>query len=170
MHMPAMPKFKLFLWASLRTSSNFLWTFFKLSSNFLWTFFDFSSNFLQTKFEKVQRKSLNILFEELQTFLNRAKKKNVLEFIQFLWNFLFFQKNELSRRSWKLEMQHLRKCLPGWLLIGKIQNSYSLRACTTSSSTITNIQCTQPQKTWRQPPPSWQQEREQGRSHQERKR
>jgi hypothetical protein len=61
-HMPAVPKFELFL----RTSSIR------------------SSNFLRTKFEEVRRslkKSLNILFEELRTFSNRTKKKNVLEFI-----------------------------------------------------------------------------------------
>jgi hypothetical protein len=58
-HMPAAPKFKLFL----RTSSIR------------------SSNFLRTKFKEVRRKSSNILFEELRTFSNRTKKKNVLEFI-----------------------------------------------------------------------------------------
>jgi hypothetical protein len=58
-HTPAAPKFELFL----RTSSIR------------------SSNFLQTKFEEVRRKSSNILFEELRTFSNRTKKKNVLELI-----------------------------------------------------------------------------------------
>jgi hypothetical protein len=38
------------------------------------------------------------LFEELRSFSNRAKKKNVLEFIRFLPNFqIFKKKNELSR-------------------------------------------------------------------------
>jgi hypothetical protein len=32
------------------------------------------------------------LFKELQTFSNRAKKKNVMEFIQFLPNFPIFRK------------------------------------------------------------------------------
>ncbi len=66
-HMPAAPKFKLFLRTSLRTSSNFLRNCFELASNKVWT-----------KFEEVRRKSWNVLFEELRTFSNRAKKKNFL--------------------------------------------------------------------------------------------
>ncbi len=62
----------------------FLRSSFKLCSNFVWTF-------LQKMFE--------LLFEELWTCSNHAKKKNVLEFIRFLPSFPIFQKNKLSRRS-----------------------------------------------------------------------
>jgi hypothetical protein len=71
-HTPAAPKFELFV----RTSSIR------------------SSNFLRTKFEEVRRKSSNMLFEELRTFSNRTKKKNVLEFIRFLPNFPIFRKKK----------------------------------------------------------------------------
>jgi hypothetical protein len=50
---------------------------------FLWTSSIRSSNFLRTK--------LNVR-TFLRTSSNRTKKKNVLEFIWFLWNFPFFRK------------------------------------------------------------------------------
>jgi hypothetical protein len=70
-------------------------------------FFEVRSNFVQTFLQK----KFKLLFEELQTFSNRAKKKNVLEFIPFLPNFpIFREKNELSRRS-QLTDRHLQeKC------------------------------------------------------------
>jgi hypothetical protein len=68
---------------------------------FLQSSFELCSNFVQTFLQK----KFELLFEELQTFSNRAKKKNVLEFIRFLPNFPIFQKNELSQRSYQHHVQ-----------------------------------------------------------------
>jgi hypothetical protein len=70
------------------------------------------------------------LFEELRTFSNRTKKKNVLEFIWFLWNFPFFSKKNRTfpevPADYSIEQQKMNHACHTFCDISKMAVSFSL--------------------------------------------